>query len=107
MCAQRLGELDLGDVQVQEFGSPQEILVRVESQGTVDNAEQSVEALVRDALVEDYEFRRVEVVGPTVSGELAQTGTIAVIAALLAIMVYIWFRFEWQFAVGAVIATLA
>ena len=102
----RLGELNLGDVQVQEFGAPNEILVRVESQGTVDNAEQSVEALVREALAEDFEFRRVEVVGPTVSGELAQTGTIAVIAALLAIMVYIWFRFEWQFAVGAVIATL-
>ncbi len=102
----RLGELNLGDVQVQEFGSQQEILVRVESQGTVDNAEQSVEALVRDALIEDYDFRRVEVVGPTVSGELAQTGTLAVIAALLAIMIYIWFRFEWQFAVGAVIATV-
>ena len=102
----RLGELDLGDVQVQEFGSPREILVRVESQGTVDNAEQSVETLVRQTLEEDYEFRRVEVVGPTVSGELAQTGTLAVIAALLAIMIYIWFRFEWQFAVGAVIATL-
>ncbi|MGB7285772.1 MAG: protein translocase subunit SecD [Salaquimonas sp.] len=103
---ERLGALNLGDVQVQEFGSPQEILVRVESQGSVDNAEQSVEALVRNALIEDFEFRRVEVVGPTVSGELAQTGTLAVIAALLAIMVYIWFRFEWQFAVGAVIATL-
>jgi len=101
-----LGELNLGDVQVQQFGSPQEILVRVESQGSVDNAEQSVEALVREALAADYDFRRVEVVGPTVSGELAQTGTLAVIAALLAIMVYIWFRFEWQFAVGAVIATL-
>ncbi|MCO5135310.1 MAG: protein translocase subunit SecDF [Phyllobacteriaceae bacterium] len=102
----RLGELNLGDVQVQEFGSPREILVRVESQGTVDNAEQSVETLVRQTLEEDYEFRRVEVVGPTVSGELAQTGTLAVVAALIAIMIYIWFRFEWQFAVGAVVATL-
>lgn len=102
----RLGELNLGDVQVQEFGSPREILVRVESQGTGDSAEQSVEALIRNELLGEYEFRRVEVVGPTVSGELAQTGTIAVIAALLAIMVYIWVRFEWQFAVGAVVATL-
>ncbi len=101
-----LGELNLGDVQVQQFGSPQEILVRVGSQGSVDNAEQSAEALVRNALSEEFEFRRVEVVGPTVSAELAQTGTLAVIAALLAIMVYIWFRFEWQFALGAVIATL-
>jgi len=102
----RLGKLNLGDVQVQGFGAPDEILVRVGSQGVGDNAEQSIEAKVRDTLSEDYEFRRVEVVGPTVSGELAQTGTIAVIAALLAIMVYIWFRFEWQFALGAIVATL-
>ena len=54
----------------------------------------------------DYEFRRQEVVGPTVSGELARAGTIAVIVSLLAIMIYIWFRFEWQFALGAVFATL-
>jgi SecD/SecF fusion protein len=102
----RLGDLNLGDVQVQEFGSPEEILVRVESRGTVDSADQSVEALVRGELESDFDFRRVEVVGPTVSGELAQTGTLAVIVSLLAIMVYIWFRFEWQFSVGAVIATL-
>jgi len=101
-----LGELNVGDVQVQEFGAPNDILIRVESQAAGDNAEQSVEAKVRTALEEDYDFRRVEVVGPTVSGELAQAGTIAVIAALLAIMVYIWLRFEWQFALGAVIATL-
>ncbi len=102
----RLDQLNLGDVQVQEFGDPSEILVRVESQGYGDSAEQSVEALVRNELESDYDLRRVEVVGPTVSGELAQTGTIAVIASLLAIMIYIWFRFEWQFAVGAVVATL-
>ena len=101
-----LGELNIGDVQVQEFGTPQDVLIRVESQGVGDQAEQSVEAKVRAALAETYDFRRVEVVGPTVSGELARAGTIAVIAALLAIMVYIWLRFEWQFALGAVIATL-
>lgn len=101
-----LGELNIGDVQVQEFGTPQDVLIRVESQGVGDGAEQSVEAKVRAAMSEEYDFRRVEVVGPTVSGELARAGTIAVIAALLAIMVYIWLRFEWQFALGAVIATL-
>jgi len=62
--------------------------------------------LVRGELEGDYDIRRVEVVGPTVSGELAQAGTIAVIASLLAILVYIWFRFEWQFALGAIIATV-
>ena len=102
----KLSDLNLGDVQVIEFGKPSDILVRIESQDGGDNAEQSALAKVRDALDQDYSFRRQEVVGPTVSGELARAGTIAVIASLLAIMVYIWFRFEWQFALGAVIATV-
>ena len=111
----KLGELNVGEVQVQEFGTQidattnqpvQDILVRIESQGLGDSAEQSAESLVRISLEDDYEFRRVEVVGPTVSAELRIAGTISVIAALLAIMAYIWIRFEWQFAVGAVIATL-
>ncbi|MEO0329999.1 MAG: protein translocase subunit SecD [Pseudomonadota bacterium] len=102
----RLGEINVGEVQVQEFGNAEDILIRVESQGLGDNAEQSAESLVRVVLEDDYEFRRVEVVGPTVSNELRIAGTISVIAALLAIMAYIWIRFEWQFAIGAVIATL-
>ncbi|MEM8749261.1 MAG: protein translocase subunit SecD [Pseudomonadota bacterium] len=103
---QRLSELNLGDVQVQEFGAPDELLIRIESQEGGDNAEQSALAKVRLAMDSDHEFRRQEVVGPTVSGELARAGTIAVLASLLAIMVYIWFRFEWQFALGAVVATM-
>lgn len=102
----RLSELNIGEIQVQEFGDANDILIRVESQGEGDGAEQSAEALVRAVLEDDYEFRRVEVVGPTVSNELRIAATIAVISALLAIMVYIWVRFEWQFSVGAVIATL-
>ena len=102
----RLGELNLGDVQVQEFGDPSEVLIRVEAQGGGENAEQSVIAKVRDELEEAYEFRRVEVVGPTVSGELARAGTLGVLASLAAILLYIWVRFEWQFAVGAILATM-
>lgn len=102
----RLSELNLGDLQVQEFGSPREVLIRVQAQDGGDNAEQSVITLIRGELEDAYDFRRVEVVGPTVSGELARAGTIAVIAALMAILVYIWFRFEWQFALGAIVATL-
>ncbi|MFK7902867.1 MAG: protein translocase subunit SecD, partial [Nitratireductor sp.] len=110
----RLGELNLGDVQVQEFGAPSDVLIRVEAQDIAegegansagDKSVQTAVRLVTDALSSDYDMRRAEVVGPTVSGELAITGTIAIIAALLAIMVYIWFRFEWQFALGAVAAT--
>ncbi len=102
----KLNELPLGEVQVQEFGNGEDILIRIESQGEGDGAEQSAEGLVRASLEEAYDFRRVEVVGPTISSELRLWGTLSVIAALLAIMVYIWVRFEWQFAVGAVIATL-
>ena len=101
-----LSQLNLGDVQVQSFGTPQDVLIRIESQGGGENAEQSALAKVRAGLEEAYDFRRVEVVGPTVSGELAQAGTIAVLASLFAILIYIWLRFEWQFAAGAIIATL-
>ncbi len=61
---------------------------------------------MRGELEDAYEFRRVEVVGPAVSGELTQTATIGVAVSLLFILIYIWFRFEWQFAVGSIIATL-
>jgi SecD/SecF fusion protein len=101
-----LSALNLGDVQVQEFGNPSDVLIRVESQGGGENAEQTVITKVRSALEDQYDFRRVEVVGPTVSGELAWAGTIAVLAALVAILIYIWLRFEWQFAVGAIMATV-
>jgi SecD/SecF fusion protein len=100
-----LGDLNIGEVQVQNFGSPSEVLIRVGSQDQGDAAEQSTEAKVRNALSADYEFRRVEVVGPSVSSELTQKGIIALVVALLAIGVYVWFRFEWQFAIGAIIAT--
>ena len=100
-----MSDLNLGDVQVQGFGSERDVLIRIESQGGGDNAEQSALTLVRDELSAEYSIRRVEVVGPTVSGELARAGTIAVLAALAAILIYIWLRFEWQFAIGAIIAT--
>ncbi|MEM8539887.1 MAG: protein translocase subunit SecDF [Pseudomonadota bacterium] len=100
-----LSDLNLGDVQVQGFGTERDVLIRIESQGGGDNAEQSALTLVRGELAADYEIRRVEVVGPTVSGELARAGTIAVLAALAAILIYIWLRFEWQFALGAILAT--
>jgi SecD/SecF fusion protein len=101
-----LSELNIGDVQVQEFGSDRELLIRVEGQQAGDNAEQSVVEKVRMALESDYDFRRVESVGPTVSSELAKAGTIGVLASLVAMLIYIWLRFEWQFGLGAVIATV-
>lgn len=101
-----LGQLQLGDVQIQEFGSPEEVLIRVGQQPGGDDAQQVVVAKVRDALGDSVEYRRIEVVGPKVSSELVQAGTIAVIVAIMAVLVYIWFRFEWQFAIGAIVATV-
>lgn len=102
----RLSELNLGDVQVQQFGSDQNLLIRVEGQKAGDNAEQSVVEKVRGELANEYDFRRVESVGPTVSSELAWYGTLGVLASMFAMLIYIWFRFEWQFGLGAIIATV-
>ncbi len=101
-----LGNLNLGDVQLQEFGGPRDVLIRFEQQPGGDAAQQAVVEKVKQALGEQFEFRRVEVVGPTVSGELLRAGIIGVALSLLCIWIYLWFRFEWQFAVGAMIATL-
>ncbi len=102
----RLTELNIGEVQVQQFGDVNDVLIRVGTQDAGENAEQSVIDKVRGELQDKYDFRRVEVVGPTVSGELAKQGTIAMLIALVGILVYVWFRFEWQFAVGAIVATV-
>jgi SecD/SecF fusion protein len=102
---ERLTGLELGEVQVQEFGSARDVLIRIGTQGGGDVAEQSAVEKVRSALETDYEFRRIEVVGPTVSSELAFNGTMGVLASLLAMLVYIWIRFEWQFGLGAIIST--
>jgi preprotein translocase subunit SecF/SecD/SecF fusion protein len=100
----KLGGLGLGDVQIQQFGSPGEVLIRVEQQAGGEAEQQVALKKVIEALGPDFTQRRVEVVGPTVSSELRQTGTIAVLASILAIIAYVWFRFEWQFALGAVMA---
>jgi preprotein translocase SecF subunit len=103
---ERLNNLGLGEVQVQEFGAPTDVLIRIVRQEGGDAAQQAVVDKVQDAFGDEVDYRRTEVVGPRVSGELAQNGTLGVLLALLGIMVYVWFRFEWQYSVGAVIATL-
>jgi len=105
-----LNSLDLGDVQVQEFGSPKNILIRVEQQTGGDKSQQNVVNIVKtelnSSLSSEVNFRRTEVVGPKVSSELIKAGIIAIVVAVFAMLVYIWFRFEWQFSLGAVIALI-
>ena len=101
-----LGGLGLGDVQLQEFGTPTDVLIRVPQQPGGEQAQQAAITKVREALGTDVEYRRVEVVGPRVSSELLAKSTIGLGLAILAILVYLWFRFEWQFALGAMIANV-
>ena len=107
----RLGKLGLGEIQIQTFGAPTDVLIRVEQQAGKDprdNELKQQEALqtVVASLGDGFTQRRVEVVGPAVSSELRLTGIIAVLCSILAIIAYVWFRFEWQFAFGAVMALL-
>ncbi|HYM29841.1 MAG TPA: protein translocase subunit SecF, partial [Candidatus Cybelea sp.] len=102
-----LGKLGLGEVALQQFGGPQEVLIRLKQQeGGGEEATQKAVNQVRESLTQQYpgtEIRRVEAVGATVSAELFRGGMIAVGLALVAMLIYIWFRFEWQFGVGAVV----
>lgn len=101
-----LAPLGLGEVQVQAFGSDQDLLVRIQLQPGGD-AEQrdAVSKVVETLAADNYELRRTEAVSGTVSGELALHGTIAVLVSLVAILIYVWFRFEWQFGVAAIVTT--
>jgi SecD/SecF fusion protein len=100
--------LNIGEVPVTEFGSPNHVLIRAERQPGPESAQTVAVQQIREALVQvdpTVTIERTEVVGPKVSGELAEAGILSVIFASLAMLVYIWARFEWPFAVGA-IATL-
>ena len=98
--------LSLGDVQLQQFGAPTDVLIRVPQQPGGEGAQQEAVAKVRAALGNEVEYRRIEVVGPRVSTELLAYGTIGLMMAIICILVYLWFRFEWQFALGAMIANV-
>jgi preprotein translocase subunit SecF len=101
-----LSALNLGEVQLQSFGGPADVLIRVAQQPGGEQAQQAAVDKIRKALGEEVEYRRVEVVGPRVSSELLSYGTVGIIAAIGAILIYLWFRFEWQFALGAMIANV-
>jgi preprotein translocase subunit SecF len=95
-----------GDVEVQEFGREGGLSLRFALQPGGEAAQGAVVQKAREAFSADYDFQRVETVGPRVSGELVQSGTIGVILSVLAVLFYLWFRFERELAVGAIIGTL-
>jgi preprotein translocase subunit SecF len=98
--------LRLGPVEVQRIGGESDVLLRLQVQAGGDAAQEAAIAKLRDAFSNDFEFRSVDAVGPTVSAELVQSGTLGVVVAIVAVLTYLWFRFEWQFAVGAIIGTM-
>lgn len=103
-----LNTLGLGDVQIQQFGEPRDVLIRVQRQEGDASAQEAavdkVKAKLGEIIIEEISYRRVEFVGPKVSGELVRDGILSVSLALVAVLLYIWVRFEWQFGLGAVIA---
>jgi preprotein translocase SecF subunit len=99
----QLEALGVGDVQVQEFGSPADLMIRIGAAG--EGAAAEVER-VRQTLGAAYQVRRVEQVGPAVSSELAMQSILALSLGAVAIFLYLWFRFEWQFALGAIVTTV-
>lgn len=101
-----IGGLGLGTAELQEFGSPNDVLIRIGVQEGGEEAQQAAIQKIKDALGPGIDYRSVDIVGPKVSGELAQEGIVAVVASIICVLIYIWFRFEWQFAAGAVISLL-
>lgn len=103
-----LSELDIGEVALQQVGGDNDVLIRVQRQEGGEEAQTKAVDAVKQAVLKidpAIKFDRVDVVGPKVSGELAQSGVLAVVLAAVAMLGYIWWRFEWNFAIGA-IATL-
>ena len=100
-----LGGLGLGDISLQKFGEDNMVLIRIQKQEGDNAAQITAVNLVKDKLKDIVkEYRRTEFVGPTVGAELQETAIWSVFLAIIAILIYIWFRFEWQFGIGAVIA---
>jgi len=103
---QTANSFGFGETEVQEFGNAGGVSLRFGMQPGGEAAQTAVVQRARAAFENDYEFRRVETVGPRVSGELVQSGTIGVVLSVLAVLFYLWFRFERELAIGAIIGTL-
>ncbi|MCF6195508.1 MAG: protein translocase subunit SecF [Emcibacter sp.] len=103
---QAMSDLNMGDVSVQEFGDPRDVSIRLQHSGelTLDEVVEKVRGALAEVVPGEISYRSISTVGPKVSGELIESGILAVLYAIGAVLVYIWLRFEWQFGMGAVIA---
>jgi preprotein translocase SecF subunit len=98
-------KMNLGDVTVKQFGSENDFIVKFEKKkSNKSNFIEDIKNELTNFIGNNYNFRRVENVGPKVSSELLKSGIIAIGLSLAAMLIYIWIRFEWQFSLGAIIA---
>ena len=98
-----LGQIDLGDISVKNFGNEKDFLIKFENNSD-KNVIEKIKSNLDNSFGNNFDFRRVENVGPKVSSELLMSGIIAVSVALTLMLIYIWIRFEWQFSLGAILA---
>ena len=103
---QKISTLNAGEVSIQNFGKDTDFLVRIQKQEGDQKEQIAMIAKVKSLTEKDYTIRRSEFVGPVVGDELKKAGIYAVALALLSIMIYIWFRFEWQFSIAAILALI-
>jgi len=101
-----LSKFNLGEISIQEFGKPSDALLRIQKQEGDEKSQDAKINKVKENLTLKYEIRRTEFVGPTVGEELKRNGFWAVVVALFGILLYIWLRFKWNFAIGAIIALI-
>ncbi len=99
-----LNQMKLGDVSVKKFGNNQDYLIKFENKNNNKNVINEIRSNLDKSFGNDFDFRRVENVGPKVSTELLRSGIIAITLSLIVMLIYIWIRFEWQFSLGAIIA---
>ena len=98
-----LNQMNLGDVSVKKFGNDQDYLIKFENNDK-KNITEEIKANLDKSFGNNFDFRRIENVGPKVSAELLKSGIIAISVSLLIMLIYIWIRFEWQFSLGAIVA---
>ena len=100
----------IGDISLQTFGKPTNIMIRIGQDASEQSARNKIVEMVKNKIAESFgseiEYRRVDYVGPKVGRELIQGGIIALLLSFASIMLYIWFRFEWQYSVGGIVALM-
>ena len=101
-----LGKGGYGEITLQHFGTKRDVIIRIQTKGTDEQVEiiAAVKEQLKGVIEGEIDYRQIDYVGPTVGNELVEAGITATLLAMLVILGYIWFRFEWQFGLGAILA---